>query len=142
MADLFTVTVDALALDEAITRMPEVLAALVLEACKETAEAVVREAQGRLRRQLGPNATGETAAGIHAVKSFDGNGYVILADNARMPNLPLWLEKGTRPGKRRNFARTAPRPFFYTSIELEYSAHERRLQDAMIEAAAEMGMGE
>lgn len=142
MADLFTATVDASAVDRAITDMPEVLAALTIEACRVTAEDVVTDMHGRLERQLSGDSTGETAAGIHAQLAFDGNGYVVLADNARMPNLPLWIEKGTKPGKRRNFARTTPRPFFYASLEVAAGPHERRIVEAMQTAATETGLGE
>lgn len=136
--------VDWAPLEQAITRMPEHLRVRVLYACKVTADAVVREMHARLSRQLSSEATGKTVAGIHVVKAYDGNGYVILSDRGdeQIANLPLWLEKGTRPGKRRNRARTRPRPFFYASIALEAGAHERRLIDAMREAATDAGLGE
>lgn len=127
---------------QALDRLPDAVQARVNEASQVTAEAIVRDAKARLARQLSSNATGETVAGIHAVKAYDGNGYVILADNDRMPNLPLWLEKGTRPGKRRNFARTPAFPFFYISIESEVGGHERRIHDAMQQAAVVTGLGD
>lgn len=142
MADSFTLELDATALSQAITAMPAALQKRVLEACKTTADRIVRDGQARLRRQLSSSATGQTVAGIHAQLAYDGNGYVVISDNPRMLNLPLWLEKGTKPGQRRNFARTAPRPYYYTSIEAEAGAHERRIVDAMEQSASDVGLGQ
>lgn len=141
MADAITMTLDTTALEQAITAMPAVLQTHVLTACRETAERVVREAKARLQRQLGPFATGETVANISVIPAYDGNGYVVLSDNPRMPNLPLWLEKGTRAGKRRNMATIRARPFFYASLALEAGGHERRILDAMQESAEAVGLG-
>lgn len=133
---------DLAPLTQAITKMPDILRELVMEASRITAENIVREAKGRLARQLGPGATGATVAGIEAKVAYDGNGYVVLADRDPFPQLPLWIERGTKPGKRRNFARTIPRPFFYPSIELEAGSHERRILQAMRDAAQASGLGE
>lgn len=126
----------------ALDAVPDALQARVNDASRVTAEAIVRDARARLQRQLSPNSTGQTVEGIHAVPAYDGNGWVLLADNDRMPNLPLWLEKGTRPGKRRNFARVAPRPFFYVAIEMEVGPHELRIRDAMAQTATVTGLGD
>jgi len=142
VADSITVDMDLTALEQAITAMPVALRVRVNAACKTTAESAVREMKARLARQLSGQSSGQTVAGITSQPAYDGNGYVILSDNARMPNLPLWLEKGTRAGKRKNFARTAPRPFFYASLVLEQGGHERRLLDAMRDAATDSGLGE
>lgn len=135
------IDLDLTPLQQAISAMPEALRERVMDASKTTAENIVREAKGRLQRQLGPDATSATVAGITSQPAFDGNGYVVLADRDSFPNLPLWIEKGTKPGKRRNFARTRPRPFYYASIELEAGSHERRVIQAMQEAAQVVGLG-
>lgn len=138
---LFSGEVDSAAVDAAFTALPALLKAHCDDACRITAQAIVTEAKARLQRQIGPQSTGQTVAGIEAKPAYDGNGWVVLADNERMPNLPLWLERGTSPGKRRNYARTAPRPFFYASIALEAVAHERRILDAMQASASDVGLG-
>jgi hypothetical protein len=143
MADaLFSIELDTTAADAALASLPDALHALTMEACRLTAEAIVAEAQGRLKRQLSPAYTGDVEAGITTRVSYDGDGYVVLSDDERLPNLPLYLEKGTRPGQRKNFARTPAFPFFYASIELEVNAHERRITDAMQQAASQTGLGE
>ena len=110
-------------------------------ASQESAEAIEAEAVARLRRQLGPNATGETEAGIEVRPAFDGNGFVVLATNQRMPNLPLWIEDGTKKGKPRSHTEPA-RKFFYVSAELEQGPHLRRIGEALRDTAAEKGLGE
>jgi hypothetical protein len=142
MPSLMTIDVDTTAVVRAFNALSAVVQAHVNEASATTAQAIVREARGRLQRQLGSNATGQTVAGIVAQPAYDGNGWVVLSDNARMPNLPLWLDKGTRVGNRHNYARTPARPFFYVSIELEIGAHEQRLAEAMRAAADETGLGD
>jgi hypothetical protein len=139
---LMTVDVDTAPLYHAFEVLQTELQHRINDASEVTAQAIVRDARARLERQLGPGATGQTVSGITAKRAYDGNGWVVLADNARMPNLPLWLEKGTKPGGRKNFARTPRKPFFYTSIELEVGAHERRVDEAMHDAAGAVGLGD
>lgn len=142
MPNLLSIDVDIAPLTAALRALPEAVRVETADACRITAEHIAREARARLQRQLGPGATGQTVAGIIAEPAYDGNGYVVMADRDPFPNLPLWLEKGTRPGKRRNFARTPPRPFFYASIELEAGAHERRIVEAMQDAGGDVGLGD
>lgn len=141
MAPLAELDVDIAPALRAIEALGPAVERRVLDACEATAAAIAREAKSRLARQLGPHATGQTVEGITYRRSREGVGFVVLADNERQPNLPLWLEKGTKPGKRRNFARTAPRPFFYASVELEAPGHERRLAEALGGAAHDVGLG-
>ncbi len=141
MAPLFTFDVDTAPLEAAFDTLARSLQVRLNDVSGDTAQRIVREARARLRRQLGPNATGQTERGITAVPAYDGRGWVILSDNDQLPNLPLWLDKGTRAGKRHNYARTAARPFFYISIELEASGHERRVIDAMQDEAESSGLG-
>jgi hypothetical protein len=143
---LMTVDVDTASLDTAFDRLSAELQRRINEASEISAKNIQREARGRLERQLGPNATGTTVAHIHVQQAFDGNGWVVLSDKGyahgeaeQIANLPLWLERGTRAGKRHNFARTAPRPFFWVSVELEAGPHERRIMDAIRESGQDAG---
>jgi hypothetical protein len=142
MDPLFSFDLDTAPLDRVPTEFPDALHVALMEDCRTTAEYVVHEAQARLRRQLGPGATGETERGIYAKPAYDGNGWVVLADNARMPNLVLWIEKGTRAGKRHNFARTEARPYFYASLEMAVGPHERKVLGTLARVASEKGLGE
>lgn len=152
MPPLLQIDVDDTPVVRALTVLADVLQRHVNEASERTARAVATEAEARLQRALKgtsrPTATrpdkGDalTLAGITAKPAYDGNGWVVLSDREPFPNVPLWLEKGTRVGQRRNFARTDPEPFFYVSIELEMGAHEQRLLQAMKDAADETGLGD
>jgi hypothetical protein len=108
-------------------------------ASKETAVAIAREAKARLHRQLGPNATGATEAHIAARPAFDANGYIVISEREPFPNVPLWLEKGTKKGasSHANYAR----PFFYVSAEIEAGAHYRRIGEALQQAIDAKGLG-
>lgn len=108
-------------------------------ASKETADAIVREAKARLHRQLGPNATGQTEANIAARPAYDKNGYIVISEREPFPNVPLWLEKGTKKGKgtHANYAR----PYFYVSAEIEAGAHYRRIGEAIRHAIDAKGLG-
>lgn len=151
MPDSITFDLDTTAVDAALATFPDVLRRTVNAACETTANAIAAEARNRLSRQLkgtsiarknrpdlGQNMSVE---GIRTKAPYDGNGWLVYSDREPFPNVELWLEKGTRAGKRRNFARTPAEPFFYVSIALEVNNHERRLIDAMQEAASETGLG-
>ncbi len=97
-----------------------------------TADAIVREAQGRLQRQLGPDATGLTVAGI--VKEETTNGYFVRSTRNPFPMLPRWLEKGTDHMR--------ARPFFDASVRLEEGGHFRRIEEAVTNAIESRGLGE
>ncbi len=121
-----------------ISALPERLRVRFMAASKVTAERLEREMQARLRRQLGPGATGRSVESISHREAYDHNGYVVLTDRNPFANLPLWLEKGTKPGKRKNRARTQPRPFWWASIELEAPGHERLIRETWDSLAAEV----
>ncbi|HKY90104.1 MAG TPA: hypothetical protein VJM11_03655 [Nevskiaceae bacterium] len=97
-------------------------------ASEESAQAVRREAQGRVARR-----TGATAAAIVVVESYDGQGYVVLVDRQHMPRLPYWLEYGTRY--------MTARPFLFASALLEEGPHERRITEAVETGIAAAGLG-
>ncbi len=132
------IDVDAAALLQDITRLPERMRVRFLRESQTTAEQLEREMRARLARQLSPAATGASVESIKHRLAYDGNGYVVLTERNPYPNLPLWLEKGTKPGKRKNFARTQPRPFFYASILLEAPGHQRRIRDAWNDLSSEI----
>jgi hypothetical protein len=129
--------------DEAIRTVLDGLGAsaqpFIAAASKETADRIVVEAQARLRRQLGPGASGQTEANIAARPAFDRNGFIVISEREPLPNLPLWLEKGTKKGKgmHANYAR----PYFYVSAELEAGAHYRRIGEAIQQAIEAKGLG-
>ena len=62
--DDFTIDVDTDAVIANLLSLGDVAQPYVNEACHQTADAMVLEAQARLERKLGPNATGEAVAGI------------------------------------------------------------------------------
>ena len=142
MQPILTIDTDDAPVLGAFSALPEAVRLRVLDACQVTAERAAGEMRRRLARQLSGESTGETLGGIEARRAYDGNGWIVWAVNDRMPNLPLWLEKGTRPGKRLNHARVAARKFFYVSLELEVGGHRDRVIDAMRESAADVGLGE
>lgn len=111
----------------------------VNDASHQTADAIEHEAEARLDRQLGPDATGQTVAHIASRPARDGNGYVVISEREPLPSVPLWLEKGTKKGgsTHANYAR----PFFYVSAELEAGAHYRRIGEALQAAIDAKGLG-
>lgn len=135
MADSVTIKIDATALTAALERLGPTALRYTLPACRVSADRIVAEARARVAR-----ATGETAGAIRAEPSYNGDGYVVISDNHRMPNLPLWIEKGTRRGKPGSHTQAA-RPYFYPSVALEQGAHERRIKDAIDDALAAEGLG-
>lgn len=152
MPPLLTIDVDTAPLERALRDLPEALQRRVNDASEQTAHAIVAEMKARLARALKGTSVSTksrpdkgqnlTLQGITTKPAYDGNGWVVLSDRDPFPNDPLWIEKGTRVGRRHNFARTAAEPYFYVSIELEMGGHERRLEQAMHDAAAETGLGD
>jgi hypothetical protein len=171
VADRLTPLLDTTRVDQAVGALSAEVRDRIHEACRTTALQIVREMKARLSRQLSPKATGLTVAGILAEPSYVSPGYVVRTTDVlseaevearkvwtpqrdpsawrrkqsaryrQEPHVGLYLEKGTKPGKRRNYARTAARPFFYASLELEAPAHERRILEAMRAAANAVGLG-
>jgi hypothetical protein len=104
-------------------------------ACEATANNVIAEYRRRVKRD-----TGETSEGAQKDKLKDGSGYFVSVRNRRMPNLPLWLEAGTKQGKPRSHTQPAA-PAFWPAVELEVIHHERRINDAVGEAIVAEGLG-
>lgn len=145
---MFAIDVDVAPVVAAVRHYGDVLQRHINDASRVTATQVVREARARLGRQIAPRSTQRnprhqsSVDSILAEPAYDGDGWIVAYENPEMPNLGLWLEKGTKAGKRHNYARTQARPFFYSSIELEVGAHERRIEDAVRSAANELGLGD
>lgn len=141
MADGFTIDVDTAGVVAALLTLGDAAQPYINAAAKASADELVAEAQARLERKLGPNATGETVAGIQAFPAHDGNGTIVISSNARMPNLPLWLEKGTK--RHKAGGHTSPAlAYFYSAEQLEQAPHLRRIQEALRQAIADRGLGD
>lgn len=148
MADGLVVEVDADDMIAAVSRIGNERAELAVDrAALATSEAIVREARSRLQRQLGPNATGKTVAGIE-IDRADRGGFIVGSSRQPFPNLPLWLERGTKKGTRvtRGRARSGgnmkARPYFYESAELEEQPHLRRVAEELQREIDAEGLGE
>lgn len=141
MPDSITFDMDTAPLEAKLNALGDVAQPFINDASEATAMACAAGALTRLERQLGPDATGKTAAGITARPAYDGNGWVFLVERDDMPNLPLWIEKGTHAGQPHSHD-SAARPFFYITVDLEVPDHERRLELAFDQAIAAAGLSE
>lgn len=131
---MVTFQMDDAALVAAVAQLGPSLEKYALPACKVTADNVAREAQNRLQRQLGPDATGKTVAGIRVERARAGVGYVVVASRNPFPSLPGWLEHGTK--------HMDARPYFDVSGRLEETAHRRRLEEALQAGIDAVGLGD
>ena len=93
-----------------------------------SADNTVREAQARVARR-----TGETLRSIHREETHDGAGYVVLVTRNPLPNLPYWLEYGTKYMDKREF--------FFASVALEAGPHEERMAAAVRDGLTAAGYG-
>ena len=144
MADGIEITIDADALLLALARLGDAAQPFVDAAVLVTANNIDREASARLRRQLSSASTGVTEAGITVTKAEVGGGLVVGASRQQFPNLPLWIEKGTKKGTRKGNSGggMAARPFFYSSAMLEEGPHFARVARAIQDAIDTQGLGE
>ena len=140
MADGFSIDVDRAAVVAALLSLADAAQPYINVAAHESADSIVREAKTRLDRKLSGTSTGATVAGIHDQPAYDGNGYAVISSRDPMPNLPLWLEKGTKKG-RGTHAQPAL-SYFYSAAQLEEGPHLRRIDEALQHAIAEKGLGE
>lgn len=141
MANTLSITFDDTAVVAALTTLGVFAQPYVNEASRESAESMEREAWSRLKRRLSGTSTGETLAMIEVLPARDGNGYVVVSSNTRMPMLPFWLEKGFDRGKPGSHTQTAWN-FFSTAAALEVGPHRRRLSNALQQAIDDRGLGE
>jgi hypothetical protein len=122
----------------ALDRFLELATERVGAAARITADNVRAEAQKRIRRR-----TGQTAAGI-VVRALANGGYWVVAEGAPgqplthrgAPAVPVWLEYGARS------MRFGPKPFLFVSGQLEATAHEGRVSEAIESAIVDAGLGE
>lgn len=135
MADMLRVEADATSLIAALTQLGDRAIPFVKAAAKETADAIVREAKGRIRRAAGgPTRSQHTAEGVKAVETNNGEGYLVVVDSPDMPGLPGWLEHGTKY--------MTAHPALFPSARLEEGAHRRRVADAVQSAIDAEGLGQ
>lgn len=142
MADGIVATLDNRdALVAALTALGDAALPFLLLACEVSANNIQREMQSRVRR-----ATGTTAEGIVVLPDRAGQGYIVEAENADVPELPLFLEKGTK-GPRKDYGHGGGGPmpafpFFYISAILEEGPHEQRIAVALQAAIDAQGLGD
>lgn len=143
MADEISFSIDNdFELERTLNQLGALAQPFINEASAVSAAHIVTEAKARLRRQLtGGDSTGQTEAAITSRPAFDNNGSVVVVERDYMPNLPLWIEKGTQSGKRKNRATTPARPFFYAAAALEVEPHAQRLRVALQDAVDAQGLG-
>lgn len=128
MADHFSIEIDGLPeLLAALDAIPDaVLAELKIEA-KVTADNIVREAKGRIRRR-----TGKTGDAIKVEESLDGTGYVVRVGSGR-EHIGSFLEFGTKY--------MTAKPYLFVSARLEEGGHDRRTREAVQRAIDQKGFG-
>jgi len=124
--ELLTIDIDSGALLAALQRVGVSIEGRLKLIARGTANRVAMEAKARVAR-----ATGETLEGIVVEESQDGAGYVVVSRNRRMPNLPIWIERGTKAGKPGSHTQ-APRPFFEPAAQLEAGPHAQRVYAAVV----------
>lgn len=125
MAPLLTIDADASRLIAILDQLGPAALKHTKAAARVTADNIAREAAARVAR-----ATGETARGITVQEDQQGEGYVVLSANQRMPALPTWLEFGT--------VKMLPKSYFFSSARLEENAHDRRMRQAIQDASDEV----
>lgn len=131
MDKLFEIDVDTTALIAALRQVGvEVERELRAEA-SHTAQLIAKEAQSRLERQLGPEATGKTVRGIKVIELT--HEAVVIAERNPYPILPYWLEKGTEHMR--------ARPFFDASVRLEEGGFLRRVETIVQGVIDRSGLG-
>lgn len=159
MSDSIRYEIESDTISPALLALPSAAQAAVNRAAEQSARSIQREAHARLKRQLGPNATGATLEGLTVRPAFDRNGWIVLSEREHVSislhtmsrsgrmhtqavtqsNVPLWLEKGTKRG--RGTHANPARPYFYVSALLEEGAHLRRVEAALQETFDSAGLG-
>jgi hypothetical protein len=138
------VTVDRQSVADTLAAFDDVAARIdrkCLDASYVSAAHIKLEAQARVARRTNGKKSksdpsgrgGRTARGIVVERGRTFSGYVVRALRPDMPNLPLWLEKGTK--------KMQARPFLAPAEALEEGPHERRILEAINQAIAEAGLG-
>jgi hypothetical protein len=149
MADFIGFELDAGDVSRALKAFPDVAQRHLSVVGRRTAEHIAEEAKRRLRRQLGPHATGRTEAGIGVRDDpKDPLSFEVVSTRARLAGersdaeiVPRFIESGTK--KRKKGSHDSPaRPFLHVSAELEQATFIRAIGDALNDAAEESGLGD
>lgn len=118
---MLKITVDAAPLLRALDGLPHAVQAAILEeAAWPTAEAIASRARGLVAVR-----TGRTRAGIRAERG--ALAAFVISTRRPMPNVPIWLERGTR--------RMVRRPYLSIAAVLEESAWLARVRAAVERAS-------
>lgn len=150
MADFIGFELDADDVQRALAKFPDIAQRHVSDVARRTANNIAAEAKRRLHRQLGPNATGRTEAGIGVYADEAANPLVfqIISVRPELPGeqgskaaVPRFIESGTKKGKKGSHDYPA-RPFLHVSAELEQAAFIRAIGEALNDAADESGLGD
>lgn len=132
--DRVTATLDDAAVRDVLRRFPDLVLKKTAPASMVTARRIASEASRRIARAAGgPTRGRHTAEGIGVEPTHDGTGAVVFIESPEMPNLPLWLERGT--------TFMTARPFFGPAVALEQGPHVRRIGDAVQAVIEEVGLG-
>jgi hypothetical protein len=149
VADFIGFELDADDVRRALAGFPAIAQRHLSEVARRTAGHIADEAKRRLQRQLGPNATGRTEAGITVrADPKDPLNYQVVSlrpalagERSDAEVVPRFIESGTRKKKKGSHDSPA-RPFLHVSAELEQAAFIRAIGDALNDAADESGLGE
>lgn len=124
MSSRLTVDVDASGVFRMLDKLGTAADTLVKAAAKETANRIAQEARGRVARR-----TGKTAGAITVTEEENGARVFVGRVAGRSPNVPRYLEYGTKF--------MSARPFLFVSAVLEEGPHLKRVERALQEAIDE-----
>ena len=130
MADpFFAIEVDKEGVIAALDAAPEGLRQVIKTESRETADIIADRARARVARR-----TGKTAERITVEETRNGDGYIVWVPHPDNPNLPTWLEFGTKFMKSREF--------LFNSAREEEGPHLRRVEEAVQEYFDDKGLGD
>jgi len=124
MSNGLTIDVDASAMFKMLDQLGETADAYIKEVAKVTAERIAQEARGRVARR-----TGKTQSAISVTEEEHGARVFVGRVSGRNPNVPLYLEYGTKF--------MSARPFLFVSAMLEEGPHMKRVERALQKAIDE-----
>ena len=127
MSNGLTIDVDASALFKMLDQLGESADAYIKEVAKVTAERIAQEARGRVARR-----TGKTQSAISVTEEEHGARVFVGRVAGRNPNVPLYLEFGTKF--------MSARPFLFVSAMLEEGPHMKRVERALQKAIDEASL--